>query len=71
MERRAKAANQLGFVRIIGPKAVLPGEEASHARVGKTMTTPGVGAGQPVPPWQGVSSLRESLRILWNQESRP
>ncbi len=70
MERRAKAASQLGFTRIIGPKAALPGEEVPRARAGKAGAGAGVGAGQSVPSWRGVSSLREALRILWNQENR-
>jgi DNA repair protein RadA/Sms len=68
MDRRAKAAMQLGFVRIVGPKAALPGDEAPHARTGKPDA--GTGTARAGALWLGVSSLRESLRILWSQESR-
>jgi len=59
MDRRTKAAHQLGFVRIIGPKAVENKPEAAKAAAAAHL-------GQTLP-WLGASSLRESLRILWGQ----
>ena len=79
MERRAKAASQLGFSRIVGPKTALPGDDTVHAlhahvaaRTGRSTRAKETASGidTSVSRWLGVTSLRESLRILWSQELR-
>ena len=80
MDRRTRAAHQLGFARIIGPKALPAGAEvpakrgaakaevvgAEAAKSGTVRVEAAALSGQTLP-WLGASSLRESLRILWGQ----
>ncbi|HOU60975.1 MAG TPA: DNA repair protein RadA [Rectinema sp.] len=80
MDRRTRAAHQLGFARIIGPKALPAGAEvpakrgaakaevvgAEAAKSGTVRVEAAALSGQALP-WLGASSLRESLRILWGQ----
>jgi len=61
MDRRAKAASQLGFNRIIGPRNLQMNESLDSSN-----------SSHPRAPlrWMGVISLKDALRLLWTQEQR-
>jgi len=69
MDRRAKAASQLGFERIIGPGMLLPGEGLSKGTLPDQAARVAQHASQSLR-WAHASSLRDTLRLLWNQENR-
>jgi DNA repair protein RadA/Sms len=69
MDRRAKAASQLGFERIIGPGVLLPGEGLSKGTLSDQAARAVQHASQSFR-WACASSLKDTLRLLWNQENR-
>ncbi len=66
MERRARAAQQLGFGRVVGPAAVLPGEETGGSSA--AMKAARVSTG--VITWTVALTLKDTIRILWSHERR-
>jgi DNA repair protein RadA/Sms len=69
MDRRAKSASQLGFERIIGPGVLLPGEGLSKGALSDQAARAAQHASQSFR-WTRASSLKDTLRLLWNQENR-
>jgi len=69
MDRRAKAASQLGFERIIGPGVLLPGEGLSKGTLSDQAARAAQHASQSFR-WTRASSLKDTLRLLRNQENR-
>jgi hypothetical protein len=69
MDRRAKSASQLGFERIIGPGVLLPGEGLSKGTLSDQAARAAQHASQSFR-WTRASSLKDTLRLLWNQENR-
>jgi len=74
MERRARAARQLGFRRVVGPSASLDVSTYAEGQEGvgavaapRNAVETTLSSMHEERAWKSVSSLKEALRVLWGQ----